>query len=156
MAKQRTQFLCGQCGAVHPKWMGKCPDCGAWDALEHNEFPATVMQALRPLYPVDPPSFMERLPHGYHDAAQIRADLAAAGFSAPAQVETVAWRSRAATPEAVAIAFCQGTPMRGEIESRGSPTLDEATAAATQALAARFGPGPVEGKIQALIVKVSA
>ncbi len=34
MAKQRTQFLCGQCGAVHPKWMGKCPDCGAWDALE--------------------------------------------------------------------------------------------------------------------------
>ena len=34
MAKQRAQFLCGQCGAVHPKWMGKCPDCGAWDALE--------------------------------------------------------------------------------------------------------------------------
>ena len=34
MAKQRTQFLCGQCGAVQPKWMGKCPDCGAWDALE--------------------------------------------------------------------------------------------------------------------------
>ena len=34
MAKQRTQYLCGQCGAVHPKWMGKCPDCGAWDALE--------------------------------------------------------------------------------------------------------------------------
>lgn len=34
MAKQRTQFLCGQCGAVHPKWMGKCPDCGAWDSLE--------------------------------------------------------------------------------------------------------------------------
>jgi DNA repair protein RadA/Sms len=34
MAKARTQYLCGQCGAVHPKWMGKCPDCGAWDALE--------------------------------------------------------------------------------------------------------------------------
>ncbi len=34
MAKRRTQFLCGQCGAVQPKWMGKCPDCGAWDALE--------------------------------------------------------------------------------------------------------------------------
>ncbi|NBX26090.1 MAG: DNA repair protein RadA [Planctomycetes bacterium] len=34
VAKQRSQFLCGQCGAVHPKWMGKCPDCGAWDALE--------------------------------------------------------------------------------------------------------------------------
>ena len=28
MAKQRTQFLCNSCGSVHPKWMGKCPDCG--------------------------------------------------------------------------------------------------------------------------------
>jgi len=26
--------LCKECGAVQPKWMGKCPDCGAWDALE--------------------------------------------------------------------------------------------------------------------------
>lgn len=34
MAKVKTRFLCKECGAVHPKWMGKCPDCGAWDALE--------------------------------------------------------------------------------------------------------------------------
>ncbi|MBC8106991.1 MAG: DNA repair protein RadA [Anaerolineae bacterium] len=40
MAKVRTQFLCNQCGSVHPKWMGKCPDCGAWDALEEYKQPA--------------------------------------------------------------------------------------------------------------------
>ncbi|XAM00331.1 DNA repair protein RadA [Phycisphaeraceae bacterium D3-23] len=34
MAKTRVSFVCNQCGAVQPKWMGKCPDCGAWDALE--------------------------------------------------------------------------------------------------------------------------
>ncbi|MFM7052370.1 MAG: DNA repair protein RadA [Planctomycetota bacterium] len=34
MAKTRTEFLCRECGANHPKWQGKCPDCGAWDALE--------------------------------------------------------------------------------------------------------------------------
>ena len=34
MAKQKTQFLCNTCGSVHPKWLGKCPDCGTWDALE--------------------------------------------------------------------------------------------------------------------------
>ena len=34
MAKKSVQFICRSCGAVHPKWMGKCPDCGAWDALE--------------------------------------------------------------------------------------------------------------------------
>lgn len=27
-------FVCRECGNVQPKWMGKCPDCGAWDALE--------------------------------------------------------------------------------------------------------------------------
>src|SRR3954449_8258918 len=39
MAKARTRFLCNQCGSVHPKWMGKCPDCGAWDALEEYKAP---------------------------------------------------------------------------------------------------------------------
>jgi len=34
MAKTKTRFMCKQCGAVQPKWMGKCPDCGSWDALE--------------------------------------------------------------------------------------------------------------------------
>ena len=34
MAKTRTHFLCNACGSLHPKWMGKCPDCGTWDALE--------------------------------------------------------------------------------------------------------------------------
>ena len=28
MAKAKIHFLCNHCGSVHPKWMGKCPDCG--------------------------------------------------------------------------------------------------------------------------------
>ncbi|MGF1632487.1 MAG: DNA repair protein RadA [Phycisphaerae bacterium] len=39
MAKARSQFLCRSCGSVHPKWMGKCPDCGTWDALEEYKAP---------------------------------------------------------------------------------------------------------------------
>ena len=34
MAKARTQFVCRACGAVQPRWMGKCPECGEWDGLE--------------------------------------------------------------------------------------------------------------------------
>ncbi len=34
MAKARTQFVCRECGGVQARWMGKCPDCGAWDALD--------------------------------------------------------------------------------------------------------------------------
>jgi DNA repair protein RadA/Sms len=33
MAKVQTKFVCNSCGAVHTRWMGKCPDCGTWDAL---------------------------------------------------------------------------------------------------------------------------
>jgi DNA repair protein RadA/Sms len=39
MAKTRTQFLCNQCGSVHVKWMGKCPDCGTWDGLQEYKAP---------------------------------------------------------------------------------------------------------------------
>src|SRR5574340_426961 len=34
MPKLRTKFLCQQCGAEQSKWVGKCPDCGAWNTLE--------------------------------------------------------------------------------------------------------------------------
>jgi DNA repair protein RadA/Sms len=33
MAKPRTIYSCGQCGAQHLKWQGQCPDCGAWNSL---------------------------------------------------------------------------------------------------------------------------
>ncbi len=33
MARPRTQYVCQKCGAVHPKWMGRCPDCGEWNTL---------------------------------------------------------------------------------------------------------------------------
>ncbi len=34
--KQKTIFLCDECGYESPKWYGKCPSCGAWNTL--NEF----------------------------------------------------------------------------------------------------------------------
>ena len=39
MAKARIQFLCSSCGSVHPKWFGKCPDCGTWDSLQEYKEP---------------------------------------------------------------------------------------------------------------------
>ncbi|MDZ7373632.1 MAG: DNA repair protein RadA [candidate division KSB1 bacterium] len=38
----RTHFVCQNCGAASPKWMGRCPDCGAWNSLveERIEKPA--------------------------------------------------------------------------------------------------------------------
>ncbi|MFX3624944.1 MAG: DNA repair protein RadA [Ectobacillus sp.] len=33
MAKRKTKFVCQDCGYESPKWMGKCPGCGAWNTL---------------------------------------------------------------------------------------------------------------------------
>ena len=34
MAKRSTTvFVCSDCGSEHPKWQGKCADCGAWNTL---------------------------------------------------------------------------------------------------------------------------
>jgi SAM-dependent methyltransferase len=125
-----------------------------WDRIEDNDFPLVVTQAVAALFPDDPPTFLARVPHGYHDVAAIRRDLAAGGFEAAAMVETVSMRSAADTPALPAVAFCQGTPLRNEIEARGGASLTEATAAATKAIAARFGHGAIDGQIKAHLVTV--
>ena len=33
MAKERSIYSCTECGATSPKWLGKCPGCGAWNTL---------------------------------------------------------------------------------------------------------------------------
>jgi len=50
------------------------------------------------------------------------------------------------------MAYCQGTPLRNEIESRDASRLEEATNRAADALARRFGNGAVDGGIRALVV----
>ncbi|BAN26196.1 class I SAM-dependent methyltransferase [Caballeronia insecticola] len=126
-----------------------------WDRIEENEFAHTITEALRRLFPVDPPLFMERTPHGYFDAQVISHDLASAGFDATPSIATVTARSRAATAHLVAVAYCQGTPLRNEIESRPFVTLDDATDASATAIEARFGTGLVDGKIQAHVIAVA-
>ena len=33
MAKQKTAFVCNECGSDYAKWQGQCSDCGAWNTL---------------------------------------------------------------------------------------------------------------------------
>ncbi|TDD46342.1 methyltransferase domain-containing protein [Kribbella antibiotica] len=125
-----------------------------WDSLADNEFAGLLESVLAGLYPADPPRFMGRTPHGYFDLATIANDLTAAGFTTSPHHETIAARSHARSAQAAAIAYCQGTPLRAEIEARATPDLAAATAACAEALAQRYGPGPIEGKIQAHIITV--
>src|SRR5215469_11635092 len=48
MAKSRIKYVCQQCGGEQSKWMGKCPDCGAWNTLEETtEVPQSPVQQRR-------------------------------------------------------------------------------------------------------------
>jgi ubiquinone/menaquinone biosynthesis C-methylase UbiE len=122
-----------------------------WDRIEANEFALVVTEALAAVFPADPPRFMARTPHGYADVARIRDDLSAAGFAA-ISLETLATSSKASSPRAAAVAFCQGTPLRNEIETRAAARLEEATQVAADALARHFGRGAIEGRMSAHVI----
>jgi len=125
-----------------------------WDRISENEFADTITTALEAVFPDAPPRFLARTPHGYHDRSAIERDLAAGGFTKPPRMETVAARSRAESAHMPAFAYCQGTPLRNEIETRDASRLAEATDAAEVAIAQRFGTHGVDGKIQACVVTV--
>jgi SAM-dependent methyltransferase len=125
-----------------------------WDKISENEFADTITTALEAVFPGDPPRFLARTPHGYNDPSVIARDLAAGGFTKAPRIVTVAARSRATSAGVPAIAYCQGTPLRNEIEARDASRLLEATEVATAAIAKKFGADAVDGKIQAHVVVV--
>ncbi len=122
-----------------------------WDRIEENEFAFEVTRALVDAFPDDPPSFLVRTPHGHFDTATYLSELEAAGFS-DVDIEPVDAISVASGPAIPAVAYCQGTPLRNEIEARGPPSLDEATSLAAEAIRARFGDGEIQSRIRAFVI----
>ena len=125
-----------------------------WDKISENDFAHTIAQALAETFPDDPPRFMQRTPHGYHDGEQIRAELAEAGFS-DVTIDAVDARSKATSPRDPAVAYCQGTPWRNEIEARDASRLEEVTDYATEAMAKKYGRGAVDGRIRAFVISAA-
>ena len=42
MAKDKTVYVCSECGQESPKWIGKCPSCGAWNSFKQFHVAATA------------------------------------------------------------------------------------------------------------------
>lgn len=122
-----------------------------WDRIEENIFANDVTSALAKMFPDNPPRFLARTPHGYHDTDLICRELKQAGFSRVA-VETRAEQSRASSPRVPAVAYCQGTPLRNEIEATGAGKLEAATDHVASAIAQKHGRGEVAAKIQAHVI----
>ena len=126
-----------------------------WDRIEENTFADDVTNALATLFPQDPPRFLARTPHGYHDRDRIRTDLEQAGFSR-VEIETRTEESRALSARHVAAAYCKGTPLRNEIEERAPRGLDAAIDLVTAALARRHGRSEISARIQAHVITAAA
>lgn len=111
-----------------------------WDRIEYNAVAEVVTAALRGSPP--PLDFLARTPYGHSDPATIAEELATAGF-AQVTIEHLDGTSRC-TPHTGAVAYCEGTPLRGEIERHPVLGLESATALAEAALAQRYGDGEFE------------
>ncbi|WP_426231232.1 class I SAM-dependent methyltransferase [Pararhizobium sp. DWP3-4] len=122
-----------------------------WDSIQNNAFVMTAARTLTDMFPDDPPRFMERTPHGYHDPSAIAADARAAGFSS-VKTETVDCVSRARSALDAATAYCQGNPLAVEIETRAPGKLQDVTETVAGALRRQFGDGAIEGPIRAHII----
>jgi ubiquinone/menaquinone biosynthesis C-methylase UbiE len=86
----------------------------------------------------------------YNDVETVKSDLAAAGFVSVG-VENVSKRTRSASAREAAIANCHGGMLRAQIDKLASGRLEEITDAVEVALAARFGNGPVEAPLHAIV-----
>jgi ubiquinone/menaquinone biosynthesis C-methylase UbiE len=114
-----------------------------WDDIAANDLPRVIEDAIAPLFDGKAPDFMTRIPHGYHNPAQIESDLA---FEPRDEV------ARVPSARHLALAICQGTPLRREIEARTTLSLEDVTAFAEQRLGELLGNGPLEGRMRALVV----
>jgi DNA repair protein RadA/Sms len=47
VAKEQTVFTCRECGRREAKWLGHCPDCGAWDSFAEERVAGGVGYAGR-------------------------------------------------------------------------------------------------------------
>jgi SAM-dependent methyltransferase len=122
-----------------------------WDKVSSNDFVTVVNRALASEFPDDPPRFMERMPHGYHDLDEIGATVKSAGFSA-VTLETVDHKSAANSALDAATGYCQGNPLRGEIEARAPGRLEDVTHHVARMLRHEFGDGAIDGRIRAHII----
>ncbi|MFI9503408.1 class I SAM-dependent methyltransferase [Nocardia sp. NPDC052566] len=108
-----------------------------WDRIENNTVPWIITEALCAAAPDEPLEFFRRTPYGYFDIDQIRGELATAGFEETSGQYIDG--SSHATAQTAAVAFCQGTPLRGEIERHPTLDLESATTIAATALREHYG-----------------
>ena len=122
--------------------------------IRHNPVADCMQEALEDLFPVEPPTFIGQIMHGYGDQQSIDDDLTEAGFT-DAIYTSVDLAFSAPSARDVALGYCLGTELRREIEERAPGNADAVVTAAAAALEKRFGTGPIEASMRAHVVSAA-
>jgi SAM-dependent methyltransferase len=112
-----------------------------WGAMPDNPFSQLANDVTATFFPSDPPGFY-KVPFHYSDPADVRADLAAAGWD-DVEHEMIPLKKTITDPEAFANALVYGNPLIDEIRQRGGVDPDEVVDAMLDALLSTFGPTPL-------------
>jgi SAM-dependent methyltransferase len=116
-----------------------------WAPIETHAFGFALTEALARVLPEGPPPFLTSIPHGYHGASVIAADLADGGLVSRS-IDTVDLVGHAPSAADIARGFCTGTPIRVAVEGRGLQDAIE------HEITSIMGDGPVSGDMRALVV----
>jgi SAM-dependent methyltransferase len=124
-----------------------------WGPISEHDFETAVMAGLEAYFGDDAPRFLEQVPHGYNDIAQVETDLQAGGLELrhAEQVELV---GRAESSRRLAEGYCRGTPIRNAVVER-SAAVDEVIDAVHAALAEQLGPDPIVGRMSAVVFEAA-
>jgi DNA repair protein RadA/Sms len=69
MAKTQTRYVCDECGRISPRYMGKCPKCGAYNSFQEEVIEAPSKSKARPRRGLSGPSVPQRIGDISGDAA---------------------------------------------------------------------------------------
>lgn len=79
MAKSKSIFVCQNCGAQFPKWMGKCTSCNSWNTVQEEVIDSSISKSSTTVYSSVKPTnllditteHLERIPTGIQELDQV-------------------------------------------------------------------------------------
>jgi len=120
-----------------------------WDAIEQNDLPRTAHEVIGKFFDDNPPDFYN-VPFSFHDPETITHLLSAAGFR-DIQLTLLPLAAIAASARDVAKGLVHGNPIIAAIRERDESRIPEIETALADAIAAKYGAGPVRASMQALV-----
>ncbi len=126
----------------------------AWDSFARNAFGRIANDAIREMFPDEPPTFYET-PFGDHDPDEHRRRALAAGFR-DVEVEGVAFETMAESAAHFAAGLVRGNPVSLAISERGSVSHEQVERRVAESLRSELGDRPVRTSLHAWVLTATA